>query len=233
MKRIAIVALAALLALLVICPLAMAGWVVLDKDGQKNLISQHRIKTVSQSAEDGWTVMDFKKDQILLVDLENKAYAIASFDQFCESMQKLANKIQSMFGKIQQEKKPAKVEVVKAGSGGKIAGYDTVKYQVMVDCQLQEEVWISPRPEFAKDLSFDRLAKLMACGAQKDDAEYSGAYQKMMASGWVMRSVNYEGGQGETDAHVAEVTEQDIPESEFQVPQGLKKASVEDLITGM
>jgi hypothetical protein len=229
MKKLYINIAVVLLAVLVFCPSATF---ILEKDGQRNLISQGRIKTVPQDASEGWTVMDIKKGQILLIDLENKAYALASFDEFCQSMQKLAAKIQNMFSKIKQEKKPAKVEVVKAGSGGKIAGYDTVKYKVMVDGNLQEEVWISSGPEFAKELPPDMLAKLMACGAQKDDVEYSAAYQELMASGWVMRSINYEGGQAETDADVVKVTKQDITESEFQIPQGLKKTSMEELITG-
>lgn len=233
MKKLSIQIAVVLLAVLVICPSAMAGWVLMEKEGQKNLISEGRIKTVPQDASEGWTVMDFKKGQILLVDLENKIYAVSSFDEFCQSMKKLAAKIKAMFGKNMQEKKPVKVEVVKAGSGGKIAGYDTVKYKVMADGKLREEVWISSNPEFAKDFRPNMLTKLMACGAQKDDVEFSAAYQKMMASGWVMRSIDYEGGQPQTDTDVVKVTKQEIPESEFQVPQGLKKASMEELITAM
>lgn len=232
MKKLAIQMGVLLIGLLVISQPAWAGWVLLEQDGQKNLISQGRIKTVPPDATEGWSVMDFKKGQILIVNFEDKTYAQASLDQFCKSMQQLKTKIQAMLSKTKQPPKPLKVEVIKQGAGGKIAGVNTEKYKVMMDGQLYEEVWLTTELEFIKDFNPAVLTKLMTCGTGDEDVENSPAYQKMVASGWLLRAIDYEGGQADTQTDVVKITKQDIAESEFAVPQGLKKTSIENMIMG-
>lgn len=232
MKKLIIQIVVIMLCMFAISLPAWAGWVLVEQDGQKNLISKGRIKTVPPDASEGWSVMDFKKGQILIVNFEDKTYTQASLDQFCKSMQQLKAKIKGMMSKDDQQKKPAKIEVIKEGPGGEIAGFKTEKYKVMMDGQLYEEVWLTTEPEFIKDFNPAMLTKLMTCAAEDQDVENSPAYQKMVASGWLLRSIDYEGGQADTQTDVVKVTKQDIAESEFAVPQGLKKTSIENMIMG-
>jgi len=232
MKKLIIQTVFALLCLLAASLPAWAGWVMVDQSGEKNLISQGRIKTVPQDASEGYTVMDFKKGQVLIVNLEEKTYAEASLDQFCKAMQQVMAKIHSMFNQVEQPKKAQKVEVIKQGPGGKIAGFNTTKYKVMVDGKLKEEVWLTVEPDFVKEFDPTMLSKLMACAAQPEDPESSPAYQKMIASGWLLRSIDYEGAEADTQTDVTKLSKQDIPESEFQVPQGYKKTTVDSILMG-
>ncbi len=233
MKRLTIHIVFVLVFLFAACVPAWAGWVLVEKGGEKSLISQGRIKAVPKDASEGWSVMDFKKGQILIVDLQKKTYAQASLDQFCTAMQKIVAHIRAMMGKAGQEKQKAKkVEIVKQGPGGKIAGFNTEKYKVLANGKLHEEVWLTTEPEFVKDFDPAMLNKMLGCATEQEDIESSPVYQKMVASGWLVRSIYYNNGNADTRTDVVKIAKQDVAESEFKVPQGYKKITVDKILMG-
>jgi len=221
----------ALLSLALVAAPVWAGWVQVEKEGEKLLISQGRIKTVPEDPAEGWTVMDFKKGQILVVNPQDRTYAQASLQQFCQTMQQFMSQMKAMTGKKSEtEPKAVKVEVVKQGPGGKIVGYDCTKYRVLVDGRLKEEVWLTSEPEFVKDFDPGLLSKMIGCAAGRGDVESAPAYQRMISSGWVLRAITHENGQAETETDVISLQKEDIPEDEFKAPQGYRQTTLDEAL---
>ncbi|KMY66324.1 hypothetical protein AAU61_17855 [Desulfocarbo indianensis] len=231
MRKIAMRLVFALICLALVAAPAWAGWVQVEKEGEKLLISQGRIKTVPEDPAEGWTVMDFKKGQILVVNPQDRTYAQATLQQFCQTMQQFVSQMKAMAGKkAEAEPKAVKVEVVKQGSGGKIAGFNCTKYRVLADGRLKEEVWLTTEPEFVKEFDPGLLSKMIGCAAERGEVESSPAYQQLISSGWVLRAITNDNGQPEAETDVISLKKEDISEDEFRVPQGYRQITLDEAL---
>ena len=133
---------------------ANAGWVLTDAEGEETLISQGKLRS---SSKGGSMILDATKDQAYFVDDKRKLIASGTVQEFCTGMTEMRA---AMLENIPPEQRQMMeqmmastpdVEIVNKGAGGKIAGFETTKYDVMVDGQLHEELWLSGDKALLKD----------------------------------------------------------------------------------
>lgn len=139
------------------------------------------------------------------------------------------------------------VSVTKAGSGGTIAGHPTTKYRVMADGVLYATVWVAKDISQMKEMkklgldtmlgSFDKMHECLGADEDGMDVEVavyaSRDYKKIIDSGWVMKDATYfQSEMPVTMTEVVRLEKREIPASEFKVPAGIRKTSLEDLQKG-
>lgn len=224
---------------------AFAGWVQVDREGTTTLISDGVLKGTSVG-DDLYSILDAKKGNIIFIDSKRKVYSRESIDDFCEAvvagMSKANKKVpEENQGKQKPGKDAPQVSFVKEGDGGVIAGYPTVKYRVLADGKLYEEVWLTTDPVVMKDLEslfrtvMKKFEKCLFSVANATDSlslsvEDTPEYQKMEQEGWQMKSRNYSGTGLPSTYEVIKLEKKDIPASEFEIPSGYKKIPVSEML---
>ncbi len=224
---------------------AFAGWVQVDSEGATTLISEGMLKETSRG-DDQYSILDARKGNIIFIDSKRKIYAKESIDDFCEAVITGMSKAKkNMPGENQGKQKSGKdapqVSVMKEGDGGVIAGYSTLRYKVLTDGKLYEEVWLTSDPAVMKDLEslfstvMKKFEKCLFSVANVTDSlplsvEESPEYKKMEQGGWQMKSKNYSGSGGPVTYEVVKLEKKDIPASEFEVPPGYKKVPIFEML---
>lgn len=228
---------AAALMTLVFATSGFCGLVMTEADGTRSLVSDGRIKSTSDDPEEEQMIIDLKNSLVIVLDPQEKTAARASIDEFCAQMEKISA---SMAEAMEEMKAhgisemppgmggdPVSVRVEKAGDGGKIAGYSTVKYKIYADGELYEETWFSTDKKLTREMGDPKeLARFEKCASQMMGAnavEASDEYQKMNRAGWLLKSVEHSNGDSETIVDVRRIEETDIPEKEFEVPPGYEE----------
>ena len=193
-----------------------AGWIEINNDGEKNLMSKGLFKN-SMQGEDTWSTMDMNKGTLTLVSSKRKTYSTGTMKEFCQMMSAMQKKMmasmeQAMAGMTPEQKammeqmmgkgakRPdPKVSIARAGNGGVIAGFKTTKYTVSVDGRPHKEIWLTANSALMKDLK-PYLDKILAmsdmsrCGMGgggmmegEFDVENSDEYKKLMHKGYPLR----------------------------------------------
>lgn len=228
---------------------ALAGWVeVSGQDGATTYISDGMVKQVPNGEGKPWSIFDANKGTIMMFMPEEMSYVEIDPEEFCEEFSKMMAGIppeqraameQMMKGKSAAKKDPS-VKVTRVGDGGKIAGYDTVKYSSTVDGKPYKEIWLAsggPNMHDVKELmqSVMKMHKKMeGCtqlgGAQfAPNPELSKEYIEMMEKGWTMKEVNLQG--GSVVSEVESLTKKSIPASEFAIPTDYKKIDFMEMMS--
>lgn len=236
---------------------AFGGWIETDRDGSRTVFSDGKIK--DEGSDGTWNVFDTRTGQLTLVDDERKIFTREKIDSFCRAIKTAADQAMSRMspeerkmmeqmtgssaGKQGDAKKPT-VSVSPLGTGGKVAGFDTEKYQVKVNGKLYEEVWIAPAAPVLKELDLRGLQKyqkdMSGCLQHAGPLGFPGGtapeesreYETLLSKGWVMRSVQYDQGAASTTTEVGRLEKRDIPASEFLPPSGYRQVSVDKFMTG-
>ena len=216
----------------------IAGIYTEEVDGGKTYISNGKLKEVD---EEGGMILDSKTSEIIYYNPENKTFAQSKISDFCKSMAEVMNQMmealppefKELFG-MDQEQKPAKVEIVSEGDGGIIAGYKTVKYKVLADGELHETMWLAMDASLVKEFQsltgilsgFTKCSNMIKFGAPP--VEMSSEYIKIMQKGLTLKSIQYEMDEENEVVNTVKVEIKDIPDSEFQVPEGYNKIPMTD-----
>ena len=235
---------------------AYAGWVEVDIHGNTTYISDGRIKNVPEEAGAMWTIFDANKGTITMVNPAKRSYTVIATAKYCDEMSSIIGGLmeehmkgmtpeqrammEQMTGRNRATKAP-KVSVARKGSGGKIAGYDTVKYSVTVDGKPYKDVGVATDASIMKDMR-KFMQKAIKMGAEMDDCmqgplgmgsnpENSKEYLSLMEKGWTMREARKDGIGVETE--VKSLVKKSIPASEFRVPSGYSKVDMRQAMEGM
>lgn len=223
---------------------ASAGWVQVDREGTTTLISGGMLKGTS-AGDDMYSILDAKKGNIIFIDTKRKVYSKETIDEFCEAvvagMNKTGKKAEGNRGKQKAGKDAPQVSFTKEGDGGAVAGYSTVKYRVLADGKLYEEIWLTSDPVVMKDLEslfrtvMKKFEKCLFSVANATDSpslsvEDSEEYRKLEQEGWQMRSRNYAGSGLPSTYEVIKLEKKDIPASEFEIPGGYSKIPVTEML---
>ena len=73
---------------------AHAGWVAVDKNGDRNLISKGIVKNTSPN-RDEWSLMDINRGTLTVVNDKNKTYTSGTTQEFCETMSGMQKQMMS------------------------------------------------------------------------------------------------------------------------------------------
>jgi hypothetical protein len=211
---------------------ALAGWILTDRDGSKTYVSEGKVKEVPQEAGEPSLIMDYKKEQVLFINLDEKVCAQASFDEYCRVVSKMVSAMQSAAkarGEETDTEPPPEVSIERVGKGGKIAGFDTAKYEVYADGERYEEIWLTTDASLVSQLgSLDALRKLAFClnKGMAGEIESSPEYVKLITSGVVLKAVSYEMGNPEVDTEIVRIEKKEFPPGEFALPAGCRDVGI-------
>lgn len=214
---------------------AHAGWIELNNDGERIVMSKGVFKHSSQ-AEPTWTLIDMNSGIMTIVDPEKKTYTTGTMKEFCATMagvqkQMMAGMEQAMAGMSPEQrqmmeqmmgqgtKRPdPKVAIRKGARGDVIAGFKTTRYTVLVDGQPRKEVWLTSDSVLMQDLKpyLDKILEMSdmsSCGMKQVgmmgaefDLENSDEYKKLMHLGYPLREKDIPGGPGRMTSRLREVT---------------------------
>lgn len=136
---------------------------------------------------------------------------------------------------------PAKLpplSIVKTDVTERIAGYDTIKYQVQVDGELFQELWIAPTLDVSPDLNIDRYLtqqrKIGAGMAGKSADQYnalylSDDYRQLLEKAFVLKMVTHHIAGG-FERTATSVNQADVAASQFEVPDAYRKVRLSDVL---
>ncbi len=189
---------------------ARAGWVVENASGDVTYLSSGSLKEVTK--EDGTSSLyDGQSGRLSMLHRGKKIYWQGTVKGFCAVMQQLLPQL---------EQKPAKPGIsIKQVGNETIAGIATKKYQVMVDGQLQEELWIAENQELANEMiAFNQFGeaflKCYPAQTTEEMVERDPAYRKLATRGYVMKDVTYlNGNMPVSSEEVVSLRQKDIPDS--------------------
>ena len=226
------------------CAVAQNGWKIIDESGEITLVSNGRLK---QSWGEDALIMDGRRNQILFLSAEKKAYATGTPEEYCALMKetqeammaKLPSDQRSMIEGMRgdtNEHKAQKVAVKSLGPGGMVSGLATEKYAVSVDGELYEEVWLATDPDFLKQFKplvsiFRGFSECVGSMSLKDDVETSKEYLDLYEKGIEVKARRAGAeGEGET-GHEAHVERVRVADSEFAVPAGYTKMELRAFVS--
>jgi hypothetical protein len=118
-----------------------------------------------------------------------------------------------------------------------IAGQVATKTLVSADGKPYQEVWLAKGFTLKGDLDLKRLRGVQAQLTQaimaglhsRQAVEEDPAYERVLEQGYPMKIVEFgEGGEPESVTEVVRLEKRDIPEHEFQVPEGYRHIDLRD-----
>ena len=230
-----------------------AGWIEVDSHtGTMYISKQGLIKNVPPDASGMWSVMDLQDGSITMVDPGKRSYTIIYPEKFCGQVTTMMDNMMAdmtperrammkqMMGAGGQRPAP-RVRVTKMGSGGIVAGNNTVKYSVTVNGRPFKDVWLAPDAPIMRDVrkfiskASEMGAKMESCsqmgpGAEGPAPELSTEYLGIAKKGWILKEVNKKS--GKVEKNVISLKKKSIPSSEFRVPAGYRKVEMRRLMGG-
>jgi len=194
-------------------------------------------------ALEGLTVIiDVKNGEGWLIDAATKRYAGGKIPTLAEELRKVeqsqADEAAAGDGRkgAGETGKARAVQVKDMGPAERLQGYDTRRYQVLVDGELLEELWLAPKLEIGREIDLAAfgvgMQKMLGGGGELSQGyEESEAYRKLRATGYPLRQVLYFVGEKST-LEAKSVTIQGFPPSDFAVPTGFTKVGYAELLLG-
>jgi len=225
---------------------ANAGWILTEEDGSKTVISEGKIKNVPGEGDEVASVMDTNTNTILIFNSRLHTYAVGSMNEMCAEVKALQDK--AMENMTPEDRKmmeqmasegakgaAPKVSIGKSGKGGNMSGYETEKYAVTVDGAPYGEIWIATDAALLKDLGAqrDKMAKMgsemsscMSMGMDTQGVEDSPEYMALEKKGIITKETVGE----DVMTHIVSIEKANVPDSEFQTPNGYKKVPFAELM---
>lgn len=187
-------------------------------------------------------IVDVKNGEGWLIDAGSKRYAGGKIAELAEELRKAeqAQIDEAAAGdpggrKAAEAARQLAVQVKDLGPGDRLQGYDTRRYQVLVDGELLEELWLAPKLEISREIDLAAfgvgLQKMLGGAGIGQGYEESEAYVKLRATGYPLRQVLYFVGEKST-LEATSVTIQGFPPADFAVPKGFVKVGYTELLLG-
>lgn len=203
------------------------------------------------------TIVDYGRDRFTMMNPEKQYFWSGSTADYVRDMtQARAKAMQERVASLSNLKKPdadqaaavptprqvdpAKlppVSITASGTSEQIAGYDAQKYEVHVDGQLFEEIWIAPL-DLSADLDVERfLAQQRQTGAAMQgksgdsyNALYHNAqYRELLAKSFPLKTITRHIA-GSFERRADSVRQTEVPASAFEVPDSYRKVRLSDLL---
>ena len=196
-------------------------------------------------ALEGLTVIvDIKNGEGWLIDSASKRFAGGKFAELAEILKKVEGSLENeaVPGGPAEKKaatestRPLAVVVRDLGAGERLQGYETRHFQVLLDGEVLEELWIAPKIQVASEINLvafgTAMQKMLGGGAGLSQGyEESEAYRNLRAGGYPLRQVLFFVGEKST-LEVTSVTVKELPLSDFAVPKGFTKIGYAELLLG-
>ena len=203
------------------------------------------------------TLIDYNDGRFTLLNPAKQSFWSGTIDDYVRQMttaraQKMREQLMNvnpgakLKNKKSKEYSPPKVDpaklpplsITKTPLTEKIAGYDTVKYEVRVDGTLFQEIWVAPTLDMSPDLNVDRYLaiqrKMSAAMQGKSSGQYNALffndeYRKLIEKAFVLKVVAHHLGGG-FERIATSVQQTDVPAGQFEVPDTYRRVNLIDVM---
>jgi hypothetical protein len=200
------------------------------------------------------SVADYNSGRFTLMSPQRKAFWTGTPDEYvrevarsrAEGMSKVLADAGEKGHDKEKEFTPPKVDpaklppisITKTAVTDKIAGYDTVKYEVRSDGDLFEEIWVAPTLNVSSDLDVDRFlafqrkmsAGMLGKAAGSYNALYlNDEYRKLLQNAFVLKLVTHHAA-GTYERTATSVHQADVAASKFEVPDAYRRVKLSDVL---
>ncbi len=134
---------------------------------------------------------------------------------------------------------PVKIELKKTGDISKIAGYESVKYEIYRNGKLDEEIWTSKEVGLENEIDMNKMTECMSelrkieeslGGASSVSKEAEQVYIEVFGSGFPMKTTDYPVSGTSIVEEIVKVSRKQIESSEFRAPAGYRKVPLEQML---
>ena len=134
---------------------------------------------------------------------------------------------------------PVKITLKETGDNDKIAGYQSVKYEVYRNGKLDEEIWTSKEVGFEEEIDMNKMTDYMSelrkieesfGGAGSVSKEAEQTYTEIFSSGFPMKTTDYPASGNSIVEEIVKVSKKEIDSSEFRAPAGYTKVPLEQML---
>ncbi|MCK4547008.1 MAG: DUF4412 domain-containing protein [Candidatus Eisenbacteria sp.] len=249
------VALFCAMVILLMASPVLAGWVVEEVSGDAEdqevttlYIQDNKIKAVGSQI----MIFDLEKGTFCVVIPQQKVYYIGQVGEMQKQAEAVGKRMEEEYLKqlppeqreayeqyrksMKKEEPPAarklKVQVKKTSEKPKIVGYSTQKYEVRVDGELVEELWIAPDVNVGAEIDLGKYREFstsMSSGSAEASYSLAEEYMALMERGYPLKKIEYEEGE-QTVTEATKAEKKKIPDSEFRPPKSFRKADMEEMM---
>ena len=134
---------------------------------------------------------------------------------------------------------PVKIELKKTGNISKIAGYESVKYEIYRNGKLDEEIWTSKEVGLENEIDMNKMTEYMSelrkieeslGGASSVSKEAEQVYIEVFGSGFPMKTTDYPVSGTSIVEEIVKVSRKQIESSEFRATAGYRKVPLEQML---
>ncbi|MCH8014610.1 MAG: DUF4412 domain-containing protein [Candidatus Dadabacteria bacterium] len=134
---------------------------------------------------------------------------------------------------------PVKIELKKTGDISKIAGYESVKYEIYRNGKLDEEIWTSKEVGLENEIDMNKMTEYMSelrkieeslGGASSVSKEAEQVYIEVFSSGFPMKTIDYPVSGNSIIEETVKVSKKQIDNNEFRAPAGYRKVPLEQML---
>jgi hypothetical protein len=229
------------------------------KNGNQHKITDKYLKSIEEKGA-VVSIDNFKEKTMKVLNESDKTYLQMSYQEMCDTseivQETVADSVSNMLehlpteqremmaGLLAQAQSSAEtkdtVEIINLGASETIAGYKTNKYQVVVNEEVKEIIWLTADKELSKEMKplFDRVAQF-TCGDGEDDYQDSTPYMALIQKGYPLKTYLNDAAFDESNNSFSEnaYNEEDIEEvrainfdeiahDEFIVPADYQKTTL-------
>lgn len=134
---------------------------------------------------------------------------------------------------------PLKITLEKTGDRNKIAGYESVKYELYRNGNLDEEIWTSSDVRFQEEIDMKKMANYLGelrkvedtlGGTSSLSGESDKAYMEVFSSGFPMKTVDHNASGNSIIEETVKVSKKSLDNSEFDAPAGYRKVQLDQML---
>ena len=239
-KRIQILTLLILLGSL---STAVAGWIMVEKEGDISIISKGKLKS---SAEGVTWILDGPRNKMIFIDSDQQSYAAGTVEDYCDATTAIIHEamkglnaeqrqvIEEMMNK-NQGNSGHKVSVSDASEGGMVAGLETLKFRIRVDGELYKDIWLATDAALLREYKplLPLLQKFSSCAntfGTEFIPENTPEYLRLMERGVEIKSVIYTTLHPEPVTEMIKMEKKNLPETDFSIPSTYRPMSFDKML---
>ncbi len=237
-----------------------------EEGGQKAkgtiYMQDNKIKSFDKEGQFS-VIFDLNTGEMIQVDNTSRAYSTTKAKDYFEYYQRYALKMKAAMIEQLSELPPSKraqaegimnqqgielpgynasaanISLKNTGSKKKIAGYESVKYEVYRNGNMVEEIWTSNDVRLQEEIDMNKMIEYLSelrkiedsmagKGSLSKDSEK--AYLELFSSGFPMRTIDYLNTGGSIIEETVKVSKKKINSGEFEAPKGYRKVPLQQML---
>jgi hypothetical protein len=208
--------------ILVVAIQLQAGWVIEQTTTLPDGKQTNQVLYVQNNK------MAMMGDQQVIFNIETQEISVIMPDQ--GTYMTFPPDMMESMGKMLPEWKGT-IDIKETPDTEQILGHKTTKYQVIVDGKLTQELWMAKDLNVGEDLDMEKFTHMSSAQMRRSTYQSSPEYQELIRMGYPLKQVQYQGDR-QIVMQVTKIEKQDIPESKFKIPEGLKQMDMQQMMQG-